>query len=151
MPRPVRIVVQREFRHDPKAAYAWLTDFEDADADRTEAVVEMRRVLERGRDRVVYEGETAVLGRRARSVTEVRLAPPDRWSARVVEGPRTGSFTEYHLTPTAGGCKLVVDYRFVLDKPVNMLALRVLKPLVRRELVRMWDGFEAAMAHELTT
>ena len=149
MAKPVRIVVERAFRHDLAAAFAWLTDFDDADAQRTQAVVEMRKVRERSPDRIVYEGETEVLGRRAHSVTEVRLLPPDRWVARVIEGPRTGSFTEYTMTRTAEGCRLVVDYRFVLDKAGAMLALRVLKPFVRQELVRMWDGFEVAMDREL--
>lgn len=148
---PVRIRVVRRFPFPRDAAYAWLTDFEDADAARAGAVVEMRRVVARSPGRVVYEGETAVLGRRSWSRTDVALQPPDRWHARVTDGPRTGSETRYHLVPAAeGGCALTVDYDFVLQPKARMLALRVLKPLVKRELEKMWDGFEAAIAQDIT-
>lgn len=147
--RPVPIRVVRRFPGPVENAFAWLTDFEDADAEKAGAVVEMRKVVERSPGRVVYEGETSVLGRRSWSRTEVSLQPPDRWHARVTKGPRTGSDTDYRLVPTPEGCELTVDYRFVLEPKGRMLALRLLRPLVKRDLERMWDGFEAAMRRDL--
>lgn len=148
--QPVEIRLVRRFPFPRDAAYAWLTDFEEEDAQRAKgAVVAERRVVERGPGRVVYEGETAVLGVRTFSRTEVALSPPDRWHARVTKGPRTGSETHYSLVPVEGGSELTLTYRFVLQPAVRMALLRVLKPLVRRELSRMWDGFEDAMRREL--
>ena len=149
--RPVEIRLVRRFPFPRDRAFAWLTDFQDEDAATAGAVVTARRVVERGPKRVVYEGETAVLGSRASSRTEVDLAPPDAWRARVTAGPRVGSTTDYRLVPVegGGGCELTVTYRFVVRPAGRMVALRLLKPLVRRELVRMWDGFSAAMARDL--
>lgn len=149
MSSPVHIRVERESPIARDAAYAWLTDFDEGDAERAGTVVEMRRVLERAKDRVVYEGETVMLGRRTRGTTEVTLTPPDRWEAKVTAGPRTGSFTHYHLVPHGAGCHLTVDYHFVLDDARRMLLLRIAKPLVRRELAKMWAGFASAMEREL--
>jgi hypothetical protein len=149
VPGPVRIRVTRRFPFPRDAAYAWLTDFDDADAGRAGAVVEERRVLERGPRRVVYEGVTQVLGRRSLSTTEVALDPPARWRAVVTKGPRTGSETDYELVPTPDGCRLTVDYRFVLQDPKKHFVLRLAKPLVARDLGKMWDGFGAAMDREL--
>jgi hypothetical protein len=145
----VVVRVRKEFPVDLPAAYAWLTDIQDDDVERTDAVLAARKVRERSKDRIVYEGETMVLGRRNWAVTEVHLMPPDRWRARVVEGPRLGSATDYHLAPTARGCEITVTYGFVLIDPRRHLLLRIAKPLVRRELVKMWDGFEKDLRREL--
>ena len=149
MPGPVHIRVVQRFDRPLADAYAWLTDFTEDDAKHAGAVIQTRKVRERGPKRVVYEGETEVLGRRIWGVSEVDLAPPDRWEARVVEGPRKGSRTTYHLVPRGAGCEITVDYRFVLDDPRRFLLLRVAKPLVARELRKMWRGFAAAMSREL--
>lgn len=145
--RPVRIRVVKRFPHPPDRAYAWLTDFDDADAQRTGAVVVARRVVERAPGRVVYEGETEVLGRRSWARTEVLLSPPDRWTARVVAGPREGSVTSYRLRPVEGGCEIEVAYDFVLKGKTWLL--RLAKPFVARDLRRMWDGYAASMDAEL--
>lgn len=148
--KPVHIRVACSFPHPRDEAYAWLTDFDDGDAERAGAVVELRRVVERAKDRVVYEGETEVLGRRAWARTEVKLAPPDAWRADVTAGPRTGSFTTYRLVPSSSSsCALTVDYHFVFPQAARMLLLRVAKPLVKRELEKMWAGYAAAMRVEL--
>jgi hypothetical protein len=149
MAKPVHIRVERSFAQPRERAYQWLTDFDDADADRADAVIKKRKVLERAKDRIVYEGETEVLGRRTWSVSEVQLSPPDRWEAKVTKGPRTGSYTHYLLVSSGNGCRVTVDYHFLLDSPARMLLLRVAKPIVKRDLQRMWDGFAEAMQHEL--
>lgn len=149
VPTPVHIHLTRRLPHPRDEAYAWLTDFEDSDAERAGAVVEKRHVTQRAKDRIVYEGEQVVLGRRTSGTTEVTLQPPDRWEARVLSGVRTGSFTHYRLVPDGAGSHLSVDYHFTLDDPTRMLLLRIAKPLVARELGKMWDGFVASMASEL--
>lgn len=151
MARHVHIRVERAFAAPRDAAFAWLTDFDEGDAERAGAVIEMRKVVERAKDHIVYEGETAMLGRRSWGVTEVTLHPPDRWEAKVTKGPRTGSFTHYHLVPQGTGAShLTIDYHFILDDPRRMMLLRILKPLVRRELGKMWAGFAEAMEKDLS-
>lgn len=148
--KPVRIQLTRRFPFAPGVAYPWLTDFQDADAVSAGAVVKKRRVTTREAGRVVYEGETEMLGVKAWSVTEVSLSPPSRWHARVIEGPRVGSQTSYELRADgASGSVLTVTYDFVLRPKVRMLALRVLRPLVARQLERMWGGFDAEMRKDL--
>lgn len=151
MRKPVHIHLERRLPHARDAAYAWLTDFDEADVERAGAVVEMRKVVERGPGRIAYEGETSVLGRRSHGRTEVTLQPPDRWEARVVSGPRLGSFTHYRLVPEGAGCFLTVDYHFLVSPSSRHRLLRLAKPLVARELRKMWDGFAAAMDEELPT
>lgn len=146
----VKIQIVRRFPVPVDRAYAWLTDFEDDDVQRAGAVIQMRRVIVREPGRVVYEGETAMLGVRAPATTEVTFEPPSRWRARVTHGPRTGSVVEYELTPEAGATRLQVTYHFVIRPAFRMVLLRVLRPLVKRELSRMWDGFEAALRQDLS-
>lgn len=147
---PVHIRIERDLPHERGAAYEWLTDFEDDDSKRTGAVVTSRRVTVREPRRLVYEGRTKVLGRESWAVTEVELSPPSAWTARVTDGPRLGSHTTYSLEPRPeGGCRLVVDYTFVFVEARTGRMMRLLKPLVRRALGRMWDGFAASMAKEL--
>lgn len=151
MSEPIVIEVVRRVPHARDAAYAWLTDFQDDDSKRAGAVITSRRVRVREKDRIVYEGTTEMLGRVVHAVTEVRLAPPDKWQARVVEGPRTGSWTDYSLVADGAGARLTVTYHFVFVDPRRHRLVRLLKPLVRRGLARMWDGFLADMARELSS
>lgn len=150
MPSPVHIRVTQSFAQAPKVAYEWLTDFDEGDVERAGAVIEKRKVLERAGDRIVYEGETEVIGRRIWGVTEVTLQRPDRWSARVTQGPRTGTVVHYHLVPKREGCTLTIDYHFIVAPPTRHLLLRVVKPLVAGELRKMWAGFRAAMDREMS-
>lgn len=146
---PVIIRIQRKFPHPAKEAYAWLTDFSDDDDARAGAVIQSRRVKERSPTRIVYEGETSVLGVKAWATTEVTLRLPLHWEARVTSGPRTGSRTDYEMVERADGVELTITYRFTFLDPKRQFLVRLLKPLVRRDLVRMWDGFQADMAKEL--
>jgi hypothetical protein len=148
--RPVSIHISREIPLPVTDAYAWLTDFQDDDAERAGAVIVHRKVTVREPGRIVYEGETEVMGRRNPATTEVLLAPPDAWEARVIAGPRTGSWTTYKLTPRAGGSRLDVHYRFVHEKPMTMLLLRLVRGRIRRDLERMWSGYETDMRAEMT-
>lgn len=149
--RPIPIRVVRDLPFPQAQAYAWLTEFGEDDAQRTEAVLKTRRIVESTSTRCVYEGETEALGRRIFSRTEVTLLPPDRWHAMVTQGPRTGSETRYRLESTgAGSCRLVVDYDFRLASPVMHVVARAVRPLLARSLERMWDGFAASMARDLT-
>lgn len=150
MRRPIRIRIVQDFPHPPEAAYAWLTDFDDGDTQRTDAVIKARRVVERGPTRVVYEGETEALGRRAWARTEVTLMPPDKWHARVTEGPRTGSETHYRLEALpGGGSRAIVEYGFVFVDGSKHLIVRLAAPLLRKSLQQMWAGFARSMDEEL--
>lgn len=149
MPSPVHVRVIRDFPVPRDEAYAWLTDIQDSDVERAGGVIEARKVVERTPTRIVYEGVTEVLGRRNPSTTEVTLAPPDRWEARVTQGPRLGSRTDYRLVSLPSGTRLTVDYHFVLQDPKRHVLLRLAKPLVAREMRKMWDGFAASMEKEL--
>lgn len=149
MPRPVSIRLVRDMPMAVHQAYAWLTDIQDDDVARAKgAVIRQRKVTHRSATRVVYEGETEVLGRRTPSTTEVTLQPPDAWEARVVAGPRLGSWTTYKLTPHGAGSRLEVHYRFLHEKPVTLLIMRLVKGKIRADLERMWEGYEAEMRRE---
>jgi len=148
--RPAVFEYERFFPVPVERAYAWLTDFRDDDVERAKAgLVHARRVVERSKTRVVYDGAIRAMGRIVPSRTEVDLAPPDRWESRVIEGPRTGSSNSYRLLPSPGGCTLRITYRVVSRDPLTRIALRVARPLVRREFERMWDGFSASMRQEM--
>lgn len=151
MPSPVHVRVVREFPVPREDAFAWLTDIQDSDVERAGAVLETRKVVERTPTRIVYEGVTEVLGRRNPGTTEVTLAPPDRWEARVTQGPRLGSRTDYRLEVVPAGTRLTVDYHFMMVEPAKHLLLRLARPLVARAMRKMWAGFGAAMEQELVS
>lgn len=145
----VVIRVERRFPVPLAAAFAWLTDYRDDDPKLTGAVQRGRRVLSRSPDKVVYEFELALLGTTSRGTTEVRLFPPDRYEARVVSGHRTGSVYRYALAADGAGCRLSVTYDIVDDRAAIRAVLPLVKPLVARELRKMWDGYAASMEREL--
>lgn len=148
MPKPVHIRIEQAFAHPPAETYAWLTDFDDADDKRAGDVLRSRKVISKDAKMIVYEGETEVLGRRIFGRSEVYLSPPNKWEARVVSGPRTGSRTDYVVLARPGGSMARVDYHFVLTDPKKHVLLSVARLLVKRSLKRMWEGFSASMDAE---
>lgn len=145
----ITIRLRRELPYDMNSAYAWLTDFRDDDSDRTDAVTVSRSVLERSDKRVVLQGESEAFGRRVPFVSEIDLAPPDAWTARVIKGPRLGSVTTYKLTPNARGTTLDVEYRLTHEKAWARAVMTLGKLKLRRDLERMWEGYERAMSKDL--
>ena len=148
-PAFVTIPYARVLPYPVEQAYAWLTDYQDDDPQRTTAVVKRRPVLSRTKDKVVMEGELEMLGARGVGTVEVTLHPPDRWVAEIVKGGGKGSVYEYRLTPHPAGSRLDVAYRVRVRRWSSRLRLLVARPLLRRELHRMWDGFAAAMEREI--
>lgn len=148
-PTFVTIPYTRRFPYPVDQAYAWLTDYQDDDPQRTTAVVKRRPVLERTPDKITMEGELEFFGQRGTGIVEVKLHPPDRWVAEIVKGGGRGSIYEYRLTPAEGGSRLDVRYRVRVKRWGSRLRLLLARPLVRREIHRMWDGFEDAMRREM--
>lgn len=131
-------------------AFAWLTDYRDDDADRTGAIIEDRRVIEKSPDRILLEGELKTLGRRIDGRAEITLNPPDAWTAELYDTKdRPSGVYEYRLNPREEGCHLSVDYAFVAPKLKHKLMLTLSKPLIKRELDKMWEGFHQAMNEEI--
>jgi hypothetical protein len=147
--RIVRIPYERTFPVPVAQAYAWLTDYQDDDPQRTTAVIKSRPVLERHEDRVVLDGTLEILGRRGRGKAEVRLFPPDHWTASILEGSGRGSVYDYRLTPVPEGCRLHVDYRISTRRLRSYLRVLLARRLVWKELDTMWDGFARSMQRDL--
>jgi len=139
----------RDFPHPQPAAYAWLTDFQDSDPGLTDAIQRERRILQRDGNRSVGEVTIEVLGRKGTAQVETTLFPPDRWEARFLSGFSKGNHYTYHLEPTATGCRLTIDYRFAVKRLRHRLLFFFVKPRLRREIDRMWEGFAAAMERDL--
>lgn len=146
----VRLRYERALSHSVEDAFAWLTDYEDTDPERAGAIIEGRRVLEADEDRIVLEGQLESLGRRMDGTAVVKLDPPDHWRAQLydTEGRPSGVY-DYRLEERETGSHLVIDYEFVAPKLKHKLIYHLGKPLIRRELDKMWDGFEAAMDEEI--
>lgn len=147
------ILVHYERRIDAPlaAAYAWLTDYQDDDPQRTTRIVKKRPVVSRTKDLVVLDGEIEVMGGRFKGRAEVHLDPPAHWQARLFRrnGTRASTF-DYRLVPEGPDrCRLVVDYHLAARRLRTRLKLILFKPLVYREIDVMWDGFMASMARDL--
>lgn len=147
----VDVPLTRDFPHPPDAAYAWLTDFRTDDGAIAGALIE-------GRDSVDRKGDEVRMVTRIRRpfgavrtrTQHVTLHPRERrWESRITAGYGAGSFHRYRLLPHANGCRLEVVYGFGTKGPLHAFGLRLAKPLLRRQLDKMWDGFEAAMGHDL--
>ncbi len=140
---------ERRLDHGLDPAFRWLTDYRDDDAQRAGAIVQHRRVLERSEDRIVLEGELETLGRAMEGTAVVKLDKP-AWTAHLYDTKgRPSGLYEYKLEPDGSGSRLVVSYRFAAPKLKHKIMLWLSKPLIRRRLDAMWDGFEAAMDEEL--
>lgn len=146
----VRIGYERVFEHPVEDAFEWLTDYRDDDAEKTGAIINERSVLEEREDEVVLEGQLETLGRVRTGRARVELDPPDEWTAHLEDGKgRPSGRYEYHLEDHPEGCKLTVDYHVAAPRLRDKLLLWVTRPLARREIDEMWDGFEASMDAEL--
>jgi len=146
----VCISYERVFEHPREDAFAWLTDYRDDDADRAGAIIRDREVLTRTEDEIVLEGELESMGRVRTGRARVELDPPNRWTAHLEdEKGRPAGRYEYELFEHPDGCRLDVDYHVAAPRLRDKLMLWVARPLARREIDDMWDGFADAMADEI--
>lgn len=149
--RMVFVRVVREFPHPAEDCYRWLTDYSDEDPRLAGAVLKERRVLERHDDRVVLEVHNEVLGRPMRGRGEVRLFPGElRYEARSLEGDGGAILYTYQLTPLGPArTRLEVRYGTRVRRVSRWLQIVLARPIIRRRLHRMWDGFARAMDADL--
>lgn len=148
----IHVEYRRTFDHALDKAYGWLTDYDEADPQRAGGIIQERTAIEeRADDLIVFDGHIKTMGRDAHGHAEVELDPPDHWTAYLHdEKGRLGDIYDYRLEPKGEDrCELVVDYAFAAPKLKHKLQLMVGKPLIRRKLDDMWDGFEEAMDREL--
>jgi hypothetical protein len=148
-PTFVHVPYSRVFPFPLEATYAWLTDYRDDDPARTDAVVKRRPVLKREPGKVTMEGELELFGSFGTGVVEVALDPPAHYVATIVQGRGRGCVFDYRLTSVPGGTRLDVDYQIRVKRWSSRLRVALGKPLLRREIHRMWDGFAASMQREL--
>lgn len=151
--RPVMVDIPyaREFPHPIGDCFAWLTDYSEADPSLTSAVLKGRRVVERNADRVILEVDNVIAGRPARGRAEVRLFPAEhRYEARSLHGDGGAILYTYELTALGPNrTRLEVHYLTRVRRVWGWLKLTVAKPLAKRDIARMWDGFAASMAKDL--
>lgn len=155
MDRPhVNLHYERDFPYPVDVAYAWLTDYVDDDHERAGAIIRRRTVAKKELDAkgrpVLFEldGELETFGQSTgRGIAVVRLWPDEkRWQAEIGKGAWV---YEYRLVPTPKGSRIVIDYRFGSRRWRKRALITITKPLIRREIDKMWDGFAAAMAREI--
>lgn len=148
----VPVTVTRDVPYPVETAFDWFTDYSEADPDRTDEVIEERRVVEETDDRVVLEGVTSVLGRTASGRAVVELDPPDRWVATIESGgPRPdGSRFVYELEETGpDSSRLEVTYHLPIRGLLNRVKFWLVESKVEAQLEEMWDGFIESMEEEL--
>lgn len=149
----VRVRYKRRIPYAPDVAYDWLTDYDDQDHERAGAIIQHRTVRERGEDHVILDAQLATVGRSGEGWARVELAPDDHaWTAHLhdTKDRHAGTY-EYRLRPAEDGTSSVleVDYHIGAPKLKHKLMLYLAKPLVRREIDKMWDGFFEAMARDM--
>lgn len=139
----------REFPHPVETAFAWLTDYRDDDHTLTDRILNRRTVTARTPEKVSMDMDMHLLSR-VRTPAEVRLFPPDRYEARPIgrRGPSQTVF-RYKLDPTPRGCRLTLDFHVHVRNPVRRAVTRMVLPVLKRRVARMWDGFAAAMEKDL--
>lgn len=155
MDRPhVLLHYEREFPFSVEQAYAWLTDYQDDDHERAGAIIKRRTVVRREMDKegrpveFELEGELETLGQSTGTGRAIiRLFPDEkRWIAELGAGRW---IYEYRLVPAKKGSRILIDYRFGSKRLRRRVLLTLTKPLIRREIHKMWNGFDAAMKKEL--
>ncbi len=147
----VDIPYEREFPHAIDSCYEWLTDYTDKDPSLTPEILRNRRVIERHPDRVIMDVENVFLGRALKGRAEVKLYPKEhRYEARSLHGDGKAILYTYQLTPLAPNrTRLEIHYKTRVRKLGRRLQLRILRPLIRTRIHRMWEGFATAMANDL--
>lgn len=152
MTRYVTIEHERTLHHPLEEAYAWLTDYEERDADRAGAVVVSREIVSQEEGQISLDEEISSLGLQRSVRTVVELDPPDTWTAQVHHTPGSQpDLFEYQLEAIDDTtCRLTVAYRYAVTSIWERVMLKLLKRWIRKEITRMWDGFVNAMDRELT-
>lgn len=148
----VPVTVTREVPFPVDEAFDWFTDYDARDPERTDEVIDERRVVEEDGDRVVLKGQTTVLGRSTSGRAVVELDPPNRWVATIVEGGARpeGSRFVYELEETGpGSSRLEVTYNIPVDGLVNRIKFWLVESKVEAQLEEMWDGFIESMEEDL--
>lgn len=150
-PTFVDIGYTRTFPCTVEQAYAWLTDYDDHDATRAGAIVQDRKVVKRDGNVVWLQGHNVTLGQHAKGLAEVHLFPAEhRWEARIVEGSGRGSVYTYKLHRTRDDrARLEVHYKTRVKRVGRFVVLNLARPAIKREIARMWDGFDAALRQDL--
>jgi hypothetical protein len=151
-PTFVPIRYSRVFPHGLAETFDWLTDYREDDPSLTTAVVvDKRPVVKREGDTVTLHGTLEILGNRGSGIVEVKLQPPDRYTATIVQGAGKGSVYEYALTPVSPtATRLDVTYNVRVKRLRKRILVAIARPLVRRDIARMWEGYAAAMAKDLS-
>lgn len=144
----VRLHYERVFPYPIDVAYAWLTDYQDDDPSRTGEIVRKRDVVRRTDREVEVEGELEVMGQRTHGRAVIHLFPEEkRWQAVIGKG---GWIFDYRLVPQgASASRIVIDYKMGSRRWTRRMTIRLLKPVIRRRIDKMWDGFAASMDREL--
>lgn len=148
----IHVEYRRIFDHPLDEAYAWLTDYDEADPQRAGGIIQERTEIEKkAEDLIIFDGHIKAMGRDARGHAEVELDPPDHWTAYLHDQKgRLGDIYDYRLEPVdEDRCELIVDYAFAAPKLKHKIQLMVGKPLIRRKLDGMWAGFAEAMDEDL--
>ncbi|MHB8605137.1 MAG: SRPBCC family protein [Thermoplasmatota archaeon] len=148
-PTFVTIRVSRFFPYPMEPTFTWLTDYQDDDHRRAGAVIKRRDVVKRENDTVRLDAELHVAGVGGNGIAEVKLFPPDHYVATIVEGRGRGSVYDYKLTPQGNGTRLDVTYRIRVKRLSSRVKVWLAKPVAKRDLQKMWDGFTVAMKKEL--
>lgn len=150
--RPVVIDIPytREFPHPIEQCYAWLTDYTDRDPSLTHAVLKERRVLERTPERVLLEVRNEVMGADLAGQAEVLLHPEEFWYEAKGLGRGKGVHYVYRLAPLGPSrTRLDVHYTHRTKRFGTAARMMLARPLIRRQLGKMWDGLAASMAKDL--
>jgi hypothetical protein len=111
--------------------------------------VKRRPVLERTKDKIVMEGELEIAGARGTGTVEVTLDPPAHWTATIVKGGGKGSVYDYRLTAVPGGSRLDVVYHIRVKRWKSRLRVWLGRPVIRKQIGIMWDGFADSMKKDL--
>jgi hypothetical protein len=147
-PKYVDVPYTRTFPVPIDVAYAWLTDYRDDDHAIAGAIIQERRVVAREGNTITLEGHNELLGSTMRGRAIVRLFPDEhRWESDVANG--AGKYT-YQLTAEGpSSTRIEIHYRTRARRWTTRIKLTLARPLIHRQVAKMWDGFAEGMERDM--
>ena len=143
MPGPEYRIMQ-EFSAPIRFVFSWCTDFSPQDAG-LEGEKYLRKVVERSRNRVIFEDLSETERGWAWMSHDVSLRPPKRWHMTGL-GNNVDVVADYRLTALARDrTRLELRWR---RKPKNKNAIRMTKAAREAETKTGWQNFARALERD---
>lgn len=135
----MRLRISTRIKASPWQVFEWWTDFTEHDPALSGKILRSRKNLQRQGNLVTFEDEGRMAGIGYRDRVEVRLFPPNKWTAKY-DSTRFEAFSTYTVEPDGDSSLLTVETE-VNFRGVLKLFGRLARRFIERSIAREWSDY----------